>query len=327
MSVQELDLVVTFLDVGHGDSAIIRFREGHQVRTVVVDGGGPSRSGALLSHLLRNTIHVIDLLVATHIDRNHVTGLIPVAESERITIGSFWGPGSESTQPSVPGLRTSDERVYQRLYSRLAQRVRPEHMVCPVRGMPLPSRFSDATLTVLNPSAPNVLRPAAKDAHEKKPAELASEQNEHCLVLSVESHGIRILLGSDVEGRFWAAALTDPGLQRYLDVNILKVPHYGRPSGFPAPVAPVARTEYAVFSLGAREDQQPSGEVVALMRGIEAEVLCTEHAPQSSFCGNPHCHAASGGQNIVFCRRRGDHSYSTSAYNCPPQGPARPTGA
>ena len=44
MSVQELDLVATFLDVGHGDAIVLRFREGHQVRTVVVDGGGPEHT-------------------------------------------------------------------------------------------------------------------------------------------------------------------------------------------------------------------------------------------------------------------------------------------
>ena len=320
VSVQELDLVVTFLDVGHGDSTVIRFREGHQVRTIVVDGGGPSRSGELLSYLLHNTITVVDLMVATHVDRNHITGLIPVAESDRVTIGNFWGPGCESTQPSVPGLRLGDERAYQRLYSKIAERLRPENIQCPTRGMALPRISTEATLTVLNPASANVLKPVAKDAPPRKPADLLLEQNGHAIVLCVESHGLRVLLASDVEGSFWATALTDPWIQRFLDVNILKVADYGRVNGFPAALAQVVRTEYAVISIGAKEDGQPAPEVVALLRDMQAEVLCTEHADKNSFCGNRHCYAAHGGQNIVFCRRRGDHSYSTSAYTCPPQG-------
>jgi beta-lactamase superfamily II metal-dependent hydrolase len=327
VSVQELDLVVAFLDVGHGDSTIVRFREGHQVRTLVVDGGGPSRSGELLSYLLRNAITTVDLLVATHIDRSHITGLIPVAESERVTIHNFWGPSCESTQPSVPGLRLADERAYQRLYSKLTERVRPEHILCPTRGMPLPPLFSDATLTVLNPVRANLLRPAPSDVPPKKPAEFMIEQNEASLVLHMEVHGIRLLLGADIEGHFWAAALNDSELQRFLDVNIFKMPNYGRPSGFPPPVAQVVRTEYAVFSIGAQEDKQPSADVVTLLRDIQAEVLCTEHAAGNTFCGNAHCHAAHGGQNVVFCRRKGDHSYSTSAYCCPLQRAARPAEA
>jgi len=316
VSVQDLDLVVTFLDVGHGDAVIIRFREGHQVRTIVIDGGGPSRAGELLEYLLRNTITMVDLLVATHVDRNHIAGLLPVAESDRVTIHNFWGPGCASTKPSVKGLRTGDERAYQRLYSRIAQRVRPEHIACPTRGVPLPGIFAEASIAALNPPKANVLKPVPPDAPPKKPAELAFEQNELSLVLHLECHGIRVLLPGDVEGAFWAAAATDPDLQRYLDVNIFKVPNYGRP-GMPDAVASFLRTEYAVFSLGAKEDGGPSPEALSLMKQIDAEVLCTEHETGSAFCGNPHCHAASGGQNIIFCRRRGDHSYSTSAYFCP----------
>jgi len=317
VSVQELDLVVTFLNVGHGDSTIVRFREGHQVRTLVVDGGGPSRSGELLSYLLRNTITTVDLMVATHVDRNHIAGLLPVADSERITIDHFWGPSSESTQPSVPGLRLTDERTYQRLYSKISERLPAESILCPVRGMPLPGLFSEATIAVLNPAHANVLKPADKDAPQKKPGELILEQNERSLVLYIESHGIRILLASDVQAPFWGTALADAEMQRYLDVNVMKMPNYGRASGFPSAAAQVVRTEYAVFSLGAREDKAPADEVVRLMADMRAEILCTEHAADSEFCKNPHCHASKGGQNIVFCRRRGDHSYSTSAYNCP----------
>jgi hypothetical protein len=254
------------------------------------------------------------------VDRNHITGLIPVAESDRVAIHGFWGPGCESTQPSVPGLRLGDERAYQRLYSKISEKLRPEQIACPTRGMPLPGLFSEASIAVLNPPKANVLKPTAKNQPPRKPAELILEQNELAVVLSIESHGIRLLLLSDVEGPFWATALGDPDMQRYLDANIMKMSNYGRPSGFPPPVAQVVRAEYAVFSIGAKEDKQPSGEVLTLMAGLGAEVLCTEHAAENTFCGNRHCHAGNGGQNIVFCRRRGDHSYSTSAYNCPHQG-------
>lgn len=322
MSVQELDLVVAFLDVGHGDCAIIRFREEHQVRTIVVDGGGPARSGELLSYLLRSMINEIDLLVATHADRDHIAGLLPVVESDRITVHNFWGPGSPSTKPSVPGLRLSDERAYQRLYSRICQRLRAENILCPTRGTPLPGLFTEATVVVLNPPAPNLLVPLGKDAQSRDADQFAQKQNEQAMVLFIEAHDIRILLASDAEGPFWSEAATSPDLQRFLDVNILKVPAYGRAPGF-LPAARAIHTEYAVFSLGAAEDKEPAAEVLSACAAMKAEVLCTEHAPDATFCANRHCHAANGGQNIVFCRRRGDPSYSTSAYYCPLHGVAR----
>lgn len=323
MSVQDLDLAVTFLDVGHGDAIIVRFREERQVRTIVVDGGGPAHGGRLLAYLLRNGVATVDLMVATHVDRNHIAGLLPVAESDKVAIENFWGPGSDSAQPSVAGLNLPDERAYQRLFSRICSRVKPERVFCPVRGVPLPELFRDAQLTVLNPQVPNVLAPLPNDAPARQAAHFLAEQNELSIVLHVESHGIRLLLGGDAQGPFWAAAAADPTTQRYLDVNILKVPHYGRAAGLAAAAGGVLHTEYAVFSLSAKADKQPSESVLALFREMGCEVLCTEHAAENSFCANPHCHAAKGGQNIVFCRCRGDASYSTSAYFCP-LTPGRP---
>ncbi len=317
MSVQELDLVVTFLDVGHGDAAMLRFREDHQVRTIVMDGGGPVHAEALLAYFQRSGITTIDLLVASHIDRQHNAGLLRLVESGQVTIDNFWGPSCESAQPSVEGLSLPDERAYQRLYSRIRERLRPEAIASPVARAPLPALFSDATITVLNPPVANVLKAPPKGTPPRQPKQFLAEQNDLATVLHIETHGIRVLLGSDAQAPFWAALAGDPIVQRYLDVNILKVPNYGRPTGLPPAVAGALRTEYAVFSLDAKLDKQPSPEVAGPLRETGAEVLCTEHAPGSAFCANAHCHAANGGQNIVFARCRGDASYSTSAYYCP----------
>ncbi|HPD17828.1 MAG TPA: hypothetical protein PLE19_23060 [Planctomycetota bacterium] len=319
MSVQELDLVATFLDVGHGDAIVLRFREGHQVRTVVVDGGGPAHAGRLLSYLQRCGTEVVDLMVATHVDRHHIAGLLPVAEAEQIKIECFLGPACESTQPSVAGLRLPDERAYQRLFSRIHSRVRPERILSPVRGMPLPPLFGEATITVLHPGTTNLLRAAPQDAPARRPQDLVVEQNELSLVLHIEAHGIRLLLGGDAQATFWTAAAAERTMSRYLDVNILKVPHYGRPTGLPAALAlsGAVCTEYAVFSLSAKLDKVPAPDLVRAFRETPTEVLCTEHAVHPPFCANPYCHAAVSGQDIVFCRCRGDSSYSTSAEHCP----------
>jgi beta-lactamase superfamily II metal-dependent hydrolase len=294
----------------------VRLRDGHRVRTLVVDGGGPAHGGRLLAYLLRNGITVVDLLVATHVDRNHIAGLLQIAESDRVKVENFWGPSCESTQPSVGGHPLPDQRAYQRLYSRLYGRLGTERMFSPVRGSPVPALFSEAVLTVLNPGAPNVLPVPPKDAPAPEAPAFVRDQNERALVLHVEAHGIRLLLGSDAPGSFWTAALADPVLQRHPDVHILKVPNYGRATGLPPAAASVLHTEYAVFSISAKADKQPSPEVISLCSEMRAELLCTEHAPENSFCTNPHCHAASGGQNIVFCKCHGESSYSTGAYHC-----------
>jgi len=317
VSVEEIDVIVSFLDVGHGDAAVIRFREGSELRTIVVDGGGPRHADAVLSYLLRNTITRVDLMVATHIDRNHLAGLLPVVESERLTIQNFWGPACESNQPSVKGLRSADERAYQRLYARVSQRVRPEHILCPHRGMPLPTLFRDCAITVLSPMRQNVLRPPAEDEEPRKPIDLAAEQNEHAMVLHIECHGLRILLASDLDGPPLSSLLGDPTLQDFFDIDILKVPHYGR-SHHAVPALRQALRDHcaAVVSIARGDDKAVSRDLLGTLRDLRAEVFCTEHTDAEAYCANPHCRAAKGGQNIVFFYRHGAPSFTPSADAC-----------
>ena len=74
----EPTLRVSFLDVGQGDAILIQTPSGH---TMLVDGG-PSR--AVLTQLSRQMGYFdrdIDVVVATHPDADHITGLVPVLEA------------------------------------------------------------------------------------------------------------------------------------------------------------------------------------------------------------------------------------------------------
>jgi competence protein ComEC len=66
-------LVVTFIDVGQGDSILIVAPEG---QTALIDGGSAG-SGAL-AYLQAQGIKSIDLLVATHPNEDHIGGLIEI---------------------------------------------------------------------------------------------------------------------------------------------------------------------------------------------------------------------------------------------------------
>lgn len=65
-------LTIRFLDVGQGDSILITAPEG---QTLLYDGG---RSEARMRELIRQyNINRIDVVVASHADSDHITGLIP----------------------------------------------------------------------------------------------------------------------------------------------------------------------------------------------------------------------------------------------------------
>ena len=75
-------LRVSFLDVGQGDSILIQTPSGHQM---LIDGGATNqvleKIGKELSYFDRD----VDVVVATHPDADHVTGLIPVLEKYHVS--------------------------------------------------------------------------------------------------------------------------------------------------------------------------------------------------------------------------------------------------
>ena len=66
-------LTIRFLDVGQGDSILITSPEG---KSVVIDGG---KSESRMRELIRQyDIKNVAMIVATHADADHITGLIPI---------------------------------------------------------------------------------------------------------------------------------------------------------------------------------------------------------------------------------------------------------
>lgn len=68
-------LHVSFLDVGQGDAILIRTPSGH---TMLIDGGPGNVVLDRLSHELGYFDHHLDVVVATHPDADHITGLVGV---------------------------------------------------------------------------------------------------------------------------------------------------------------------------------------------------------------------------------------------------------
>lgn len=70
-------LRISFLDVGQGDAIFIQTPNG---RDMLIDGGPTSDTLARLSDRMSYFDRDIDVIIATHDDADHVTGLIPVLQ-------------------------------------------------------------------------------------------------------------------------------------------------------------------------------------------------------------------------------------------------------
>jgi beta-lactamase superfamily II metal-dependent hydrolase len=102
-----MNIKVTFLDVFHGDCAVVTFDEGDSTACIVVDGGETKAAAKRLACYLKHEgIEIIDLMVATHIDADHVQGLVKLLEhysgsssswngGEQRCIRYYWGPQAD----------------------------------------------------------------------------------------------------------------------------------------------------------------------------------------------------------------------------------------
>ena len=68
-------LRVSFLDIGQGDAIFIQTPSGHDM---LIDGGPNDRILEKLSEKMSYFDHHLDILLETHPDADHITGLIPV---------------------------------------------------------------------------------------------------------------------------------------------------------------------------------------------------------------------------------------------------------
>jgi competence protein ComEC len=196
-------LNATFLDVGHGDSVLLRFPDRS---TMLIDGGG-GRVGALavVPALRQLGVTKLDRMVLTHAHPDHAAGLVAVAAA--VPVREFWWNGQGDQSPELVDLVTQ-------------LRARGTWW----RGFPAGGRrvfdLGGATLRVLWPT-PN-LAPHAPWLG----------LNDNSLVLEVAVEGHRLLLTGDIEAPAERLLVAEGRLR---PVTVVKVPHHGsRTSSTPA---------------------------------------------------------------------------------------------
>lgn len=90
-------LEVTFLDVGQGDAIVVAAPNGE---TVLIDGGAASPwfdagNWTVVPYLRSQGVRRVDVVVATHLDNDHIGGLASVLA--RMEVGQVWYNGRKDT--------------------------------------------------------------------------------------------------------------------------------------------------------------------------------------------------------------------------------------
>jgi competence protein ComEC len=228
-------LHVYFLDVGQGDAILVQAPDGRQM---LIDGG-PSPTALLneLGDVLPFWDRSLDLVVLTHPDGDHITGLIPLLDRYRVeqVLDVRQSDTAPEAAPWLEGLAVlSVPRTF-------AQ-----------RGMRLP--VGDLSVTVLHPGSTQLTG-------------TASDDNNNTIVLRLDYGQTSLILTGDAESEAEADMIA-AGLPLHADV--LKVGHHGS-NGATAPAFIAAvDPRLAVIPVGAdNKFGHPHPAVLERLKGVE----------------------------------------------------------
>ncbi len=241
-------LEVTFLDVGQGDAAFVRFPDG---KTMLIDGGLNMRgydSGERIldPFLCHEGVRKLDLLVLSHPDNDHGGGFEHVLREFKVK-GVLGVPHRDLPPPTHQAL----------------------HEIIDAKGIPHEHGYA-GVIDLTSTARLELLQPLDEASTNLMDADV----NDDSLVLKITYGGVRILFTGDIERGAEERLITSGRDPR---AEIIKVPHHGSKTSSSAEFLDAVRPGYAIFSLGERNKFNfPSEEVVVRYRERGCRVLRTD---------------------------------------------------
>ncbi|MBC8132953.1 MAG: DNA internalization-related competence protein ComEC/Rec2 [Deltaproteobacteria bacterium] len=250
------DLVVTFLDVGQGDAAVLQIPGG---ATVLIDGGGTydgsfDPGARVIEPFLRaRGITSLDVVALSHPHPDHLGGLHRVVA--RFAVDHLWTSGDDGRNPE---------------YVRLVAAARGRGVSTPV-----PATWEKGGVT-LQPLGPFVVE-GHRGAIERIGVPEGTTVNDASLVIRA-SYGKRgVLFTGDIEENGEGELAGRTSLGQAVASDVLKVPHHGSRTSSTPELLEAVRPQLAVISLGWRNRFHfPRPEVVERFRARDIRLLRTD---------------------------------------------------
>jgi beta-lactamase superfamily II metal-dependent hydrolase len=254
-------VTVTALPAGSGDCLVLEYRGAGEVHRLLVDGGlGAAYDSGLGAYLQRDGApFTVDAAVVTHVDLDHIQGVIKALASSHLETPDVWFNGLDEIQatlgtPGTRGPRQGDE-LSDLLPGEKRNRCVNGSALCVPDDGPLPvvTLPGGARCTVLSPSLSRLVKLEAKwpppsrgdgsleELCERLEADTETERgtgfggdrsvtNGSSIALLFEVDGVAVLLTGDAFASDLEAALKrllrERGLPR-LAVDLFKLSHHG----------------------------------------------------------------------------------------------------
>lgn len=208
---------VSFLDVGQGDASYIRTPSG---KHILIDGGGTVSFGkskeqwklrqdpfevgkdVLVPLLMKRGVHRLDILIISHLDSDHIGGLIEVIKT--IPVEEVWWNGSYKDSADI-----------QQLFSIILE-----------KNITLRSPIIGEKIEVDDATTFEILWPLEVLPTE---VEMISEQNEHSLVMILHLFKHSFLYTGDIGERAEENIVNQLYSNNEVinDISVMKVGHHG----------------------------------------------------------------------------------------------------
>ena len=236
--VQGNSLRVTVFDVGQGDSILIETRQGHQI---LIDGGPDNTVLERLGEHLPPWDRSIDLMVLTHGDADHISGLPAVLEHYSVKQVLWTGVEKDTNVFARWKAAVAKEEATVSL-ARAGQKITWQEQEVPV-------------LLVLNPTEP-----------------LSKNINNTSIVLKLLGKESSMLLTADIEKSIEKQLATQD-----IQADVLKVAHHGSKSSTTQEFLQAVNPKVAVISVGKNNRyDHPHQEILARLSQYGIQIRRTD---------------------------------------------------
>ena len=233
------EVTFTFVDVGQGDATLIRDGAGFDV---LIDGGNKSAGEVLIEYIQSEGVDDLEMVIATHADRDHIGGLIVLLESDEVLVEGVYFNG-------YPG----DTLTWQEFEAAVIA----EGLLLSPLQYPLIQTWGQFDVEVLNP-----------------PGSLVDpDQNKASIVLIIDYAQISVILPGDIDS---SVEQLLPGRKTSLQAEILKVAHHGSKSSTSTAFLADVQPEQGIISVGQNAYGHPAEETLERLTQAGARAWRTD---------------------------------------------------
>ncbi|MBO4767519.1 MAG: MBL fold metallo-hydrolase [Lachnospiraceae bacterium] len=235
------DPAIHILSVGEGSSALVCCYD----TAILIDGGDAPTSAYVVSYLQKLGIKHLSMVIATHYDSDHISGLVGVLSV--LSVDNIYGPsGSVST------------KTYESFCNMVEAKNIPRHEPIPGEIYRTPN---DITVEFLSTDKVEDTDPTDDQGRDAS------------LAMVITIRGRKILIMGDA-GAAKERRLVRDG--RIPDVDIFLVNHHGSRYSNTGELLVAANPEFAVISCGTNDYGHPAYESIARLTECRAKIFRTD---------------------------------------------------